>query len=641
MKTSDFVNKKDGQDKNHVNDLEKRVRDLLKLAFPGVPIVTQLEWNSSVVLDDGLHEKKGFPTTDTVINFANNYPVYQIQKGPNPPGILDQKEATMFVEPTLQKKGLSKYIAQKIALTNKVISGKGGKNEVIKRAVSIDQHNLMQGSDPNSLNLLLVMTPNSTSSEIEELSDIYSQLQHLESSTHPELKGFNFSPIPKASGYKFTNSNGDVLLVGQLSIEDITEFAYMVEEYQKRNKKGGPTADQIRSFSDRLMWMLTKNKFGEYALLYDSNRPKSHNITIFEEDAKSGHKSIHAKGDPVTISNISNIKRHLIKMKISDAVYLTTIPRSISDVSSLQRLPQAKKMKMIAEENISANEPFPTPIVVVAERSDLFLRANAPNKIHGNLDGNDPTNPTPYSLQLVDGQHRVLSYYFTTGSNPDFLVDVVWYELPDNLSPQDKATIMSKIFFDINFRSTKPDDTLYYTHCAYMTHDWTDGWVKKWSARSHATRFLLTLNRGSYLEDYFQFQGIPGTGEGIKSVVTYLEDAFDFKWMNKTGKAQKNEKAICWKRYMYVNKSGDFVGIGHNTAVFPNLQSKYHGLPGDTTYGPTPEDLAKIGFWDLLVKEFTDFLDCLSLGPNNYEKFQTYCAENSSILAAIWKVFYK
>ena len=641
MKTSDFVNKKDGDEKTHVKELEKRVCELFKLAFPGIPIVTQLEWNSSVVLDDGLHKKKGYPTTDTVINFANNYPVYQIQKGPNTPGILDVKEATMFVEPTLQKKGLSKYIAQKIALTNKVISGKGGKNDVIKRAVSIDQHNLMQGSDPDSLNLLLIITPNSTSSDLEELSGIYSQLQDLENNDHPELKGFNLSPISKASGYEFINSNGDVLLVGQLSIEDITEFAYMVEEYQKRKKKGGPTTGLIRSFSDRLMWMLTNSKFGEYALLYDSNRPKSHNITIFEEDAKAGQKSIHAKGDSVTISSISNIKRHLIKMKIGDAAYLTTIPRSISDISSLQRLPQAKKMKMIAEENIFADEPFPTPIVVVAEKSDLFLRANVPNMIHGDLDGNDSTNPTPYSLQLVDGQHRVLSYYFTTGSNPDFLVDVVWYELPDNLTPQDKATIMSKIFFDINFRSTKPDDTLYYTHCAFMTHDWTDGWDKKWSPRSHATRFLLALNREDYLKDYFQFQGIPGTGEGIKSVVTYLQDAFDFKWMNKKGKSQKNEKAICWLRYMHVNKSGDYVGLGKPTAVFPNLQTKYHGLPGNTTYGPTPEELVTTGFWDLLVKEFTDFLDCLSLGSDKFEKFQTYCSENSSILAAIWKVFYK
>jgi len=487
----------------------------------------------------------------------------------------------------------------------------------------------------------LIVSPNSGRSDCENRDSLFQEITKLETK-NPEIAGFELTPILDASGFKFKNSNGDILLIAQISVEDIAELAYMIQQFEKRKKKGEPTHIST-SISDRLMWMLTSKNFASNALLYDSSRSKEHNITIFEEDAKPGVKSIHAKGINVTISSVPDIKRHQVKMKLKDAAYLTTVPRSISEVSSLQRLPIARKMIMIADENVTTMEPFPTPVVVVGERKDLFLRANSPNQIHGAYAGKDKINLTPYSLQLVDGQHRVLSYYFSKGVNPDFEIDVVWYELPSNISPESKSSVMSKIFFDINFRSTRPDDALYYTHCATMTHDWTDGWAstpKKYSARAHVTKFLLLMNNHNYLKDYFQFQGIGATGEGIKSVVTYLEDAFAFKWMNKTGKSKKNANAICWLRYGSVDKSGNYVGPTSPSSVFPDLQVKYYGLPGDVTFGPTPHQLGT-EFWNLLIKEFTEYLDALNLGLDKFDLFKHYCSENSSVLAAIWGVFYK
>ncbi len=637
---ADFVNYRDGNDKKQIKGLENRIYNLFYHAFPGVPIEEQLQWNSDYVLDDGLSDPTGYPISDVVINFANNYPVYKLRLGPNPPHVVDSHEAMFFIEPTLKKNNLAKYIAKKIGLVNRVLDGKGGKNAVVSRAVAIGKKSLAQGTMPDSTNVLYIPTPNSHSSEIVERSDIFLELSQLEKKGFPKLAGCKLDTISGGTGLRFENSNGAEILVAQVSIEDLTELAHMVEQYQKRKKIGGPTMDLINAFSDRVIWLLTRRYFSIRALLFDGKRPSTIEVEIFENDKTAGPKSKHADGENVTISGVANIKRHMVKMKLKDLSYLTVIPRTISSDSSLQRLPTAKKMKMIAEENLATGEPFPTPVVIVAERSDLFLKNNIPKKIHGPLISSDESNPTPYSAKLVDGQHRVLSYYFSNGTASNFDVDIVWYELPDNITPADKNSVMSKLFFDINFRAESPNDALYYTHCSKMVHEWPDGWVKKWSPRAHATKFLHLLCAGKYLEDYFQFEGISGTGPGINSTVTYLTDEFDFKWMNKKG-SSKNQKALCWRRYAEISKSGKPVPIGDPSAVFPDLQTMYSSLPGNTNYGPIPSHQMLDDFWNLLVSDFTKFLDGLNPGASKYSDFQKYCTSNSAIFSAIFSIFSK
>lgn len=643
-KPADFVNQRDGNDKKQVKALEKRIYHLFCHAFPGVPIEEQLQWNSDYVLDDSKSVTTGYPISDVVINFANNHPVFKLKQGSKPTHVVDPYEALFFIEPTLKKNNIAKYIANKIGLVNRVLDGKGGKNDVVARAVKQGKKSLVQGSKPNSANILYIPTPNSQSSEIVERTDILHELNQLAKAKapnpkFPKLAGCKLDQIQGGNGFKFESSNGIELLVAQLSIEDITEVAHMVEQYQKKKKKGGPPSTIVDAFSDRMMWLLTRRHFSNHALLFDGKRPSPIDVTIFEND-KSGVKSKHADGINVTISGVANIKRHMVKMKLKDLTYLAVIPRTISSDSSLQRLPIAKKMKMIAEENLATGEPFPTPVVIVAERSNLFLKNNVPKRIHGPLIKSDETNPIPYSANLVDGQHRVLSYYFSNGSAHNFDVDIVWYELPDNITSEDKSSVMSKLFFDINFRAQTPDAALYYTHCSKMVHEWPDGWRKNWSARAHATRFLFLLNTGKYLEDYFQFEGIKGTGEGIKSTVTYLQDEFDFRWMNKKG-SEKNPKALCWRRYAEITKSGKAVVIGDPKAVFPDLQNMYSPLPGNINYGPIPSHQSLDDFWYLLVSDFTKFLDGLNLGASKYSDFQRYCSASSSLFTAIFSIFSK
>jgi hypothetical protein len=634
---ADFVNYRDGTDSTHVSKLEKDITNLFRNSFPGIPLEEQLQWNSDIVNDDSKNSKKGYPKTDLVLSFANNYPVYKLDKTPNPPGIIEKHEALFFVEPTLSKTKLDVYIARKIFDMFTVLNGVGGKNEIIKRAVQMSSYDLIQPSTDESSNFLFVVSPNVQSDDLEKIDSIRLELDKL------LPFDFTITNIDGASGFKFIKDEIEIL-IAQLSIDDLVEISHLV--YEKDNSKIPSTTIINRAFSDRIMWLLTKRKFNDNALLFDSSRPTSIGLTIFENDSSIGNIPKSANGIDVTISNVSGIKRHQLKMKHQDLAYMTTIPRTISEDSSLQRLPKFKKMSQIAQENIQINEPFPTPIIVVAEHKSIYLKNCAPKQLLGPLTNNqDITNPEPYSLNLVDGQHRVLSYYATNGSNPDFQLDVVLYLLPSNVTIYEKNTVMSKLFFDINFRSSQPDDSLYYTHCAKMTHDWPDGWQgkpKMWSARAHVTRFLLQLNsKAGYLKDYFQYHQIAKTGSGIKSTATYMAKiGFDFRYKNIKGANSRDKNALNWIRYMNVNSSGNYVTSNHSSAVFPDLSVQYSNFPKTQTFGPTPHQIAETGFYDLLATDFETFLEALDLGTGKYNLFQKYCASQSSVFSAIWKVFH-
>ena len=266
---------------------------------------------------------------------------------------------------------------------------------------------------------------------------------------------------------------------------------------------------------------------------------------------------------------------------------------------------------------------FPTPLLcILPPEVEVRLQGDGP---HGRLTFRGGHPVLPYSLQVVDGQHRAFCYYLSSNPNPQ-PVDVNCYILSNE---DDRPFVASSLFLNVNYKPIRPPIELALVHHAQAAV-WPRGWVgrKKSSGypedqgelnspRILATRFLYELNLpGRMFEESFKLEGARGSDKApIQSITTYLSEDFDIP----NPSDPNNPIARLW---------GTVAGASRIW----------------TSPDPTPESLRPL--WAALVSEFESFVSSVTSAPAppgepaSKDLLWSLIRGNNNVFVALWKLYF-
>jgi len=280
------------------------------------------------------------------------------------------------------------------------------------------------------------------------LADNVAKIQNHIDKAFP-LRRAKVTPITETNAILVTMDDfkivASVLTKGQCADHLSTVFAL--------SKNLNKTSEMKKLYFERALFELTEKAAGEdYALLArdaDTEIP----VTVLSSKAPNLHTLKHAAN--VTTLHGHNIETYRLRIKLSDLLRLCCVERTINDFGALQRLPDAKHMKMIAEEGLELEKEFVNPIVISTTHDFIVERDKS---------GNDYIKPSTkgsnflrhYSWALIDGQHRVFSGYnvdLRKGNLAQTEFDAVIRIL--DAAKVNKVTrndINADTFFDLNYR---------------------------------------------------------------------------------------------------------------------------------------------------------------------------------------------
>jgi hypothetical protein len=322
-------------------------------------------------------------------------------------------------------------------------------------------------------------------------------------------------------------------------------------------------------------------------------------------------------------------------MKASELMKATRVMRTVSNIGSLQRIPKPSHMKMISSD--LGDKLFVNPIVVSTNK--LLSIRHSEKKGDHILPQADPKIITPYSWDLIDGQHRVFACYYTDPElDPEF--EVVLFNHPLDDTEEDRAIIdksNSSIFYDLNYRIMKADPEIALVRAAYI-NEWT---TKRWdsesplqSSRVLASRFLIELDSTpGPLKGVFHFRGLAREESlSIKSVSTYFSQCFEFDHRGRVNPGGHSDKSLL-RVYDHKGVIRDSVRVAFEPEEeFPD------GSRGDPE-GPTPSFMAGKNFWEASVMDFNKFLQAISSNARVGDKLFTWVAGGSHVLPALFHTY--
>jgi len=300
-------------------------------------------------------------------------------------------------------------------------------------------------------------------------------------------------------------------------------------------------------------------------------------------------------------------------------IRMGTVLRLVSDYAYLQRLPDGRHLAEMAQD-LEAGGRFPTPVLCIPAPDNIVL----PDRHVICQSGGSVVSP--YQWHIIDGQHRAFSYYLVRpGAQNIQPLDINCYELA---SLNDKATIASALFLNVNYKAMKPPVDLALAHYAYATQ-WPSGmWVARkrgrmiagdsqyYSSRVLASRFLLELSDGdTVFHSFFKYRGAKDRGKtSIQSISTYLGQDFDL-----------------------TDPSDATNPIAQRFGTVPKASGIW------TSKDPAPESLKKL--WATLVDSFDEYL-CI-VAESGSKSLLTGTAEmrnlvsrNNNVFVALWRSYF-
>lgn len=433
----------------------------------------------------------------------------------------------------------------------------------------------------------------------------------------------------KEGGYLVITPNKEKIFVGQLTRSETVDLFLTIKEIDIDNLPSG----RRKALFERFLWTLTASALGisdEDAVdcgAVCSTDTASHRGKISPLDgyADLGPSPFEIDGNKILA------QVHQFKLKQSELVRMISVPRTIQGPSQLQRPVYSPHLKGMAQA-IDKNKRFPLPIVVSMDGQSRIKLDGGGQSVQS--ERCPYTIVCPYGWEVTDGQHRIFSYYYTTGTK-DIEIDVHAYEFPTNTNPKDIRKAMGEVFFDINHRGLPPAKEPameYYARLVrHSKNPWTfrtkfrdvQGEKQIHSSRLHAMRFLMELNKLSMFQDVFNLTGVRGSeGYPINSILTNSTDYFEFAI--DTDGEPRTSKSI-QEKYQQTDKKGKSIApTSTKRAVFPDKTTWKGFTKGPTNYaGPMPYDLVQTGFYELLTKDFVRFCQNIGLTKNPKNKTET------------------
>ena len=275
-----------------------------------------------------------------------------------------------------------------------------------------------------------------------------------------------------------------------------------------------------------------------------------------------------------------------------------TVPRTVANSEKLQR-PLDEKHLISMANSISQNKQLPGILTLYSDAEFLDQRDSPRDKVLYQKVGESDIF-RPYSIEVIDGQHRLFSHYWTESQSQKCDI-LIYYRVSGD---EDQITdAKAELFYDINYKSKTPSKLLALFHSTRFDDLSSNGWVSKNSGKRksnasydkdvntpvvHAYSFLLELNNHYPFKGLFEDHGLGTMSFPLSTIAGYIAPFFDFG----------------------IDKAGEMGARSIHEIVtgFPDARRNKIGKAPDGWYGVSPVHLSESGWFRRAAKSFTVFL---------------------------------
>jgi len=337
---------------------------------------------------------------------------------------------------------------------------------------------------------------------------------------------------------------------------------------------------------DRIVWEITAAGLTEDAAFrMESSTEIKNPWQPSKNRAETGAEISFMSGAKLNVDAYFGIDQHTLMQYVK-------VPRTSADPNDLQRPLNRAHLEYMAS-SIDLNKQLPGVITAFSDAE--FSKKD--RKLNDSIDPNEKIF-RPYSIEIIDGQHRVFSGYFSKKSSR---CDLLIYHRKSG-TEEEIQSAKAELFFDINYRAKKPSQAIALYHASQFESLESTGWITKnvskrgktvgklgsynkeiYSARVHAYSFLLELNNHAPFKGLFHDIGIGKTTTPTKTISGYLAPFFDFGHDNK-------------------GKNSDYSIHKLSGKKFPKQSElKKMGIAPDGWYGPSSVKLRALGYYKWLA----------------------------------------
>lgn len=435
------------------------------------------------------------------------------------------------------------------------------------------------------------------------------------------------------------------LRVGFITSNSFIDLSAEIEEICKPNR-GIADGIKRRQFLSRCLGIMTGDAFSpENARFLHEMHAHLPNMSQGGGDftsVKNQGNVTFSNGATATKYSITNVNQKLLAQ-------LSMVPRTLRNPEALQRPPNWKHLSGMSE-SIVAGKSFALPVIAITDSSTRINDGNQAQRItpHGfNF-------MVPNNWEIVDGQHRVYSYFALPDQQANIGLDLQLLVFNANVTLQARREAAAELFFDINHRALEPDKVHAIAHYSRFD-DFENGWRFKnaegpqndkvngdkatWSSRLMAGKFIIELNQtnNSPFEGLFDVHGIDSTKIPLSSVTQYLSCFFEFGRIWSVNRQNQNVTKLKGKYSIYRKFQ---IQNQNNQQIFPT-DLDWEGFDeGPHEYrGPSPRSTGMQYFWPELINQFQLFLTRTGLNDNQITEIFSDSSDKSARLPAVFSLF--
>lgn len=448
---------------------------------------------------------------------------------------------------------------------------------------------------------------------------------------------------PGAVEIEFNNANLPKLRVGFIPSNSFIDLAAEIEEICQ-STNGIEDGAKKRQFLSRCIGMMTGDAFSPQNARFLHGIHE--NIPQLSQALQS-FSSVKNQGQMTFTNGAVANKYSITGLLQKQLAQLSIVPRTLRNPEALQRPPNWKHLSGMAE-SIVMGKSFALPVIAITDGSTTVNDQPQVQQInpHG------VQFMTPNNWEIVDGQHRVYSYFALPAGQGNVSLDLQLLVFSPQVTIQQQREAAAELFFDINHRSLEPDKVHAIAHYSKFD-DFDTGWRFRnsqgqgnnringdkatWSSRLIAGKFILELNsrHNSPFVSLFDVHGIDSSKIPLASVTQYLSGFFEFgrKWWVNQG---------AWQDKLLGNHSiyAKFQVQHNGNQIFPTDNTWKGMTQGGHEYrGPSPKSSDLQHFWPYLIDEFQSFLDKTGLNHNQITGLFSENSAKSARLPAIFSLF--
>lgn len=428
------------------------------------------------------------------------------------------------------------------------------------------------------------------------------------------------------------------LRVGFITSNSFIDLAAEVEEICHPTKGIGNGAKRLQ-FLSRCIGTMTSDAFDAQNARFIHS---VHNQVMQLAQANQDFSSVRNLGAVTFSNNATATKYSITGLYQKLLAQMSIVPRTLRNPEALQRPPNWKHLTGMSE-SIQSGKSFALPVIAITDGS---VQIDELNQL---------INPTlgnfiiPHNWEIVDGQHRVYSYFALPAAQPQISLDLSLFIFDQQVAIQARREAAAELFFDINHRSLEPDKVHAIAHYSKFDNFET-GWRFRtgvgevngdkatWSSRLLAGRFILELNStpNSPFLGLFDVHGIDRNKIPLSSVTQYLSCFFDF------GRKWKFQNQV-WTNSLigsYSIYSAFQIQDNNGNDIFPADLTWRNMTAGLHDYrGPSPKSNDLEHFWPELISQFQLFLERTGLNNQQITDLFSNTSEKSARLPAIFSLF--